>query len=157
MFTPSRQDARRFFFETWRKRKAGEPLTDLEKQTLALLLEHPEYHPIVDNPSEYLEQEWTPEQGQSNPFLHLGLHLAIVEQLSIGQPFGIRELYAELARKHDDEHAAQHDMMECLGEMIWQAQRYGGGPDVNLYLSCIRAKLGMGPEDAPRLNPNEIE
>lgn len=156
MFTPNRQDARRFFFDTWRKHKAGETLTDLEKLTLAILYEHPEYHPIVDNPETYLEREWTPEMGETNPFLHMGLHLAIDEQLAIGQPFGIRELYAQLVAKND-EHSAKHGMMECLGEMVWQAQRYGGGPDVNVYLSCVRGKLGMGAEETPRVNPNDIE
>ncbi|AXK38366.1 DUF1841 family protein [Crenobacter cavernae] len=157
MFTPSRQDARQFFFDTWRKHKAGDPLTDLERLTLSILIEHPEYHPIVDNPDRYGEREWQPEDGDTNPFLHMGLHLAIEEQLSIDQPFSIRELHDTLARRHDDRHAAQHEMMECLAEMIWHAQRNGGMPDVNLYLSCIRGRLGIGPEDTPRLNPDEID
>ena len=157
MFNPSRQDARRFFFDTWSKHKAGQVLTDLERITLAILLEHPEYHPIVDNPERYLEAEWAPEDGQTNPFLHLSLHLAIEEQLSIDQPPGIRSLYAQLALRHGDEHRAQHEIMECLGEMIWHAQRYGGGPDVNRYIGCVRGRLGMGEEDERRLNPGEIE
>ncbi|MGL6071713.1 DUF1841 family protein [Craterilacuibacter sp.] len=155
MFNPSRQDARRFFFDTWAKHKAGIALSDLEKIAATTLLAHPEYHHIVDNPQDYLEQEWTPEMGQSNPFMHLGLHMAIEEQRAIDQPFGIRSLYAQLALRHGDEHRAQHDIMECLGEMIWHAQRYGGGPDVNRYISCVRGKLGMGEEDTRRLNPNE--
>jgi len=156
MFTPSRQDARRFFFDTWDKHRAGQPLTDLEQMTFAILVAHPEYHPILDNPARYLEREWTPELGETNPFLHLGLHLAIEEQRSIDQPFGIRSLYAQLALRLGSEHDAQHACMDALGEMIWHAQRYGGGPDVNLYLSGIRRKLGLDPEDTPRLNPNEI-
>ncbi|TIC84665.1 DUF1841 family protein [Crenobacter intestini] len=155
MFNPSRQDARRFFFDTWAKHGRGTELSDLEKIALTLLLAHPEYHHIVDNPQDYLESDWTPEMGQSNPFLHLGLHLAIEEQRSIDQPFGIRSLYAQLALRHGDEHRAQHEIMECLAEMIWHAQRYGGGPDVNLYISAIRKRLGMGEEDERRLNPGE--
>ncbi|WP_024304011.1 DUF1841 family protein [Pseudogulbenkiania sp. MAI-1] len=156
MFNPSRQDARRFFFDTWSKHQRNETLTDLEKIVLAILLEHPEYHAIVGQPERYLEQEWTPDMGESNPFLHLSLHMAIEEQRSIDQPFGIRSLYAQLALRLGDEHAAQHQMMECLGEMIWHAQRYGGGPDVNRYISCVRSRLGMGEEETPRLNPNDI-
>jgi len=156
LFSPSRQDARRFFFETWKKHQTAQPLTDLEKIVLSILIDHPEYHAILNFPEKYLEQEWTPESEESNPFLHLGLHVAIEEQRSIDQPFGIRSLYAQLALRHGDEHHAQHEMMECLGEMIWHAQRYGGGPDVNLYISCIRGKLGMSEEDTPRINPNEI-
>lgn len=156
MFNPSRQDARRFFFDTWSKHQRSEPLTDLEKIVLAILLEHPEYHAIVGQPERYLEQEWTPDMGESNPFLHLSLHMAIEEQRSIDQPFGIRSLYAQLALRLGDEHAAQHQMMECLGEMIWHAQRYGGGPDVNRYISCVRGRLGMGEEETPRINPNDV-
>lgn len=156
MFSPSRQDARRFFFDTWAKHRQGAELSDLERIALGILANHPEYHHIVDNPADYLEQEWTPEMGQSNPFLHLSLHMAVEEQRSIDQPFGIRSLYAQLALRHGDEHRGQHDIMEALGEMIWHAQRYGGGPDVNRYISAIRAKLGMSEETERRLNPNEI-
>lgn len=157
MFTPSRHDARRFFFDIWSKHKAQQPLGDLEKITLAILLQHPEYHSIVDKPEQYLEQEWRPEGGETNPFLHMSLHMAIEEQRSIDQPFGIRSLYAQLALRLGDEHAAQHAMMDCLAEMIWQAQRQGGAPDVNLYLDGIRRTLGMGPEDAPRPNPGSTD
>jgi hypothetical protein len=150
MFNPSRQDARRFFFDIWSKHKAQGVLGDLEQLTLAILLAHPEYHPIVDRPEQYMEQEWTPERGETNPFLHMSLHLAIEEQRSIDQPFGIRSLYAQLALRLGDEHAAQHAMMECLTEMIWQAQRHNTSPDVNVYLSAVRAKLGMGAEETPR-------
>lgn len=156
MFTPSRQDARRFFFDVWAKQKQGAMLTPLEAQTWAIIAGHSEYHPLLDQPERYLEQEWTPEEGSTNPFLHLSLHLAIEEQLSIDQPPGIRALYDALCTRHGEEHAARHDLMECLGEMIWHAQRYGGGPDVNRYITCIRGRLGMGEEDSRRINPNEI-
>lgn len=156
LFNPSRQDARRFFFDTWQKSKSGADLSDLEKMVLPILIDHPEYHAILDRPEQYMEQEWTPEMGQSNPFLHLGLHVAIEEQRSIDQPFGIRSLYAQLALRHGSEHQAQHSMMDCLGEMIWHAQRHGGGPDVNRYIGCIRGKLGMGAEEQARVNPSEI-
>jgi hypothetical protein len=156
MFNPSRQDARRFFFDIWSRHKAQEPLDGLGKITLAILLAHPEYHPIVDNPEHYLEQEWHPEGGQTNPFLHMSLHMAVEEQRSIDQPFGIRSLYAQLALRLGDEHAAQHEMMECLAEMIWQAQRQNCAPDVNVYIECVRARLGMGAEDKPRPRLDEI-
>ncbi|WP_230370304.1 DUF1841 family protein [Paludibacterium denitrificans] len=156
LFSPSRQDARRFFFETRSKHKQQQPLTDPENIVLSILIAHPEYHAMLDAPESYLEREWTPEMGETNPFLHMSLHMAIEEQRSIDQPFGIRSLYAQLALRHGDEHRAQHEMMECLGEMIWHAQRYGGGPDVNRYITCVRGKLGMGEEDERLLNPNEI-
>ncbi|MDF0606757.1 DUF1841 family protein [Neisseriaceae bacterium TC5R-5] len=143
LFNPNRQEARRFFFDAWQKTKAGTDLSDLEKMVVSILQEHPEYHSILDNPDDYLEQEWTPEMGQNNPFLHLGLHMAIEEQRSIDQPFGIRSLYAQLALRYGNEHQAQHEIMECLGEMIWHAQRNGGGADANRYLNGIRRKLGI--------------
>ena len=138
MFTPSRQDARRFFFDTWSKHNHNQPLTDLERITLAVLLAHPEYQPILDQPERYLEREWTPEEGQTNPFLHLGLHLALEEQLSIDQPPGIRALYARLAARAADEHQAQHQCVDALAETIWQAQRMGCPPDSDSYLQSLR-------------------
>ncbi|GGY07956.1 DUF1841 family protein [Paludibacterium paludis] len=153
MFNPSRQDARRFFFETWQKHRTGQPLTDLETIVLSILVAHPEYHYIVEAPETYLEADWTPEMGQSNPFLHMSLHMAIEEQRSIDQPFGIRALYAQLALRLGSEHDAQHAMMECLAEMIWHAQRHGGGPDVNRYINAVRRRLGEGEEETPRPNP----
>ena len=150
MFNPSRQDARGFFFDIWSKHKTQQPLQGLESLTLAILLAHPEYHPMVDNPQQYLEQEWHPEGGATNPFLHMSLHLAVEEQRSIDQPFGIRSLYAQQALRLGDEHRAQHEMMECLAEMIWQSQRAGTAPDVNIYFDGVRARLGMGAEATPR-------
>lgn len=157
MFAPSRQDARRFFFDTWQKQQAGQPLTDLEKLLFSVISLHPEYHDILNRPQQYAEREWMPEQGETNPFLHMGMHLALEEQLSIDQPPGIRTLYQQLLHKTGSEHDAQHAVLDCLGEMIWQAQRYGGGPDVNVYLSCIRGKLGQDPEDSPRLNLKDMD
>jgi hypothetical protein len=141
MFTPSRNDARSFFFDSWSKHQARQPLSDLEKVALAILLTHPEYHHILDQPQQYLEQEWFPEGGETNPFLHLSLHMALEEQRSIDQPFGIRSLYAQLALRLGDEHAAQHEILECLAETIWQMQRDRSEPNLDLYLQLVRARL----------------
>lgn len=142
MFSPSRDDARRFFFNTWSKQQNGQPLTELERITLAVLLAHPEYQPILDQPERYLNREWTPEEGQTNPFLHLGLHLALEEQRSIDQPPGIRALYARLAAHATDEHQAQHQCIDALAETIWQAQRQGCPPDGDSYLQALRRLAG---------------
>lgn len=157
MFAPSRQDARRFFFDTWKKQQAGVALSDLEKLLASVIAAHPEYHAILDRPEQYGEREWLPEQGETNPFMHMSMHLAVEEQLSIDQPFGIRALYQQLLAKTGSEHDAQHEVIDCLGEMIWQAQRYGGGPDVNVYLSCIRGKLGLDQEHERRLNLKDMD
>lgn len=143
MFNPTRDQARRFLFDTWAKQKQAAPLTDLEKVALAVLARHPEYHAIVDAPERYLERDYLPEFGETNPFLHMNMHLAIEEQLSIDQPHGVRALYQALCTHTGDEHAAQHEMMDCLVEMIWQAQRSGRGPDGHLYLACMKKKVGL--------------
>lgn len=137
MFNPSRDEARNFLFETWRKRRAGELLTPLEDLTAQLIEKHPEFHDLLGDPARYQDKDYPPEHGATNPFLHLMMHLSIEEQLSIGQPHGIRAHFERLAARHQSEHDAQHRMMECLGEMIWQAQRNGTPPDAAIYLSCL--------------------
>jgi len=140
MFTPSRDEVRRFFFETWRKHRAGEPLEGLEKTALSVLLLHPEYHPLLDDPARNLDRDYTPESGTLNPFLHLSLHLAIEEQVSIDQPAGIRVEFERLRAKLGTEHDALHAVLECLGETVWRAQRDGTAPDNDAYLECVRKR-----------------
>jgi len=147
MFSPSRDEARRFFFDTWKKYRDEAPLTDLEKVALQVILLHPEYQPLLENPEHNLERDYTPEGGQLNPFLHLSLHLAIEEQLSIDQPHGLRERYERLAAKTGSEHDAKHGILECLGETLWEAQRAGRPPDEGVYLRCIERKAAMRSED----------
>jgi len=140
MFDPSRDEARRFLFEAWRKHKERNVLTDLEALTVDHLLRHPEYHALLDDPDANLDRDWRPEGGETNPFLHLMMHLSISEQLSIDQPAGIRQRYTELAHRYGDEHRAQHEIMDCLAEMIWRSQRDGLAPDAAAYLDCLERK-----------------
>jgi hypothetical protein len=140
MFNPSRGEARQFLFDLWGKHRAGSPLTPLESMALSVVLEHPEYHRVLDDAERYLDRDWKPEGGETNPFLHLQMHLAIEEQVSIDQPPGIRAAVGTLARKHGSEHDARHDVMNCLAEMVWNAQRHGTGFDNEAYLDCIRRK-----------------
>jgi len=137
LFNPSRDEARLFLIESWRKRRAGELLTPLEDLTAQLIAKHHEYHEVFENPNSNQEKDYLPEQGATNPFLHLMMHLTIEEQISIDQPPGIRAHFARLTNKFGSEHDAQHRMMECLGEMIWQAQRGGTQPDAAVYLECL--------------------
>jgi uncharacterized protein DUF1841 len=141
MFTPSRDQARQFFFETWRKYRAGETLSDLEKIALQVISLHPEYHALLEDPKRNLDRDYLPEHGAMNPFLHLSLHLAIEEQLSIDQPPGIRAQFARIAAATDSEHDAKHALLECLAETIWQAQRANAAPDQVLYLECLGQKF----------------
>lgn len=142
MFNPSRQDARQFFFSTWRKYRSHKPLEGLETTVLDALLAHPEYHALLDHPDRYLERDYPPEFGETNPFLHLSMHLTIAEQLGIDQPPGIRAHYQALLEKTGDAMEAQHEMMDCLAEMIWQAQRNGTAFDALIYFACLNKKQG---------------
>lgn len=137
MFNPSRDDARNFLFDSWRKRREGTLQTPLEDLVSQLIEKHPEYHALLENPQRSQDKDYTPESGEPNPFLHLMMHLTIEEQISIGQPHGIRAHFNRLTAHYQSEHDAQHKMMECLGEMLWQAQRNGTAPDAAIYLSCL--------------------
>ncbi|MBS3936842.1 MAG: DUF1841 family protein [Sulfuritalea sp.] len=139
MFNPSRDQARQFLIDAWRKRVGGLPATALETLAADLVALHPEYHELL-TAADALTREWTPEDGAMNPFLHLSLHLAIEEQLSIDQPPGIRALFESRRARHGDAHAALHDLLECLGETVWRAQRERAPPDGAAYLDCIRRK-----------------
>jgi len=137
LFNPSRDEARNFLFESWRKRRAGELLTPLEDLATQLIARHPEYHAMLEDPERHQDKDYLPEDGAINPFLHLMMHLTIEEQISIDQPAGIRAQFARLTHKSGSEHDAQHRMMECLGEMLWPAQRSRTQPDAAIYFDCL--------------------
>lgn len=138
MFNPSRDQARRFLIDAWRKRREALPATPLETIAADIVALHPEYHPLLDAGEDALARDWTPEHGEANPFLHLSLHLAIEEQLSIDQPPGLRAAFESRLQRHGERHAALHDILECLGETLWRAQRDRQPLDAAAYLDCIR-------------------
>lgn len=140
MFDPSQQDVRRFFCETRRKQREREPLTPLESIAADWIAEHPEYHAALDDPQRALSERFDAADGRGNPFLHLSMHLAIAEQLSIDQPPGIRQLWEQLTARLGDPHPAAHEVMECLGEVLWRAQRTGQPPDGAAYLECLQQR-----------------
>ena len=142
MFNPSREQVRRFFCEAWRKHRERAILEGAEAVAADLIEQHPEYHALLENPEAAIDQEFTPESGQMNPFLHLSLHLAIADQISIDQPPGIRAAYQAL-RNRLEVHEAEHALLECLGEALWRAQREGGGIDAVSYLECVRRVAGI--------------
>lgn len=143
MFNPSRDQVRQFFFGVWAKYRAGKPLTGAEQPALEAVLSHPEYHATLEHPERYLERDYLPESGDTNPFLHLSMHLAITEQISVDQPPGIRDRYERLLKQQGEAMAAQHAVMECLAEMVWQAQRHNTPFDAEAYLSCLDRALGQ--------------
>ncbi|MGW8248325.1 MAG: DUF1841 family protein [Acidiferrobacterales bacterium] len=138
LFASSRQDTREVFFRTWEKLKHEQPLEGVELLIAKVIQAHPEYHSVLANRDTSVDRDYLPEAGETNPFLHMGMHVAIEEQLSIDQPRGIREQYEHLTLRLADPHEAQHLVMECLGEMLWQAQRQQAAPDERIYLECLR-------------------
>jgi len=129
---------RRSYVLAWRKRLGGVPMEPLEHQLAEVIEQHPEYHPVIEGSAEVLELDYSPEGGQSNPFLHMGLHLAIREQVATNRPAGIARIHAELCDLLGDAHAAEHRMIECLGEALWRSQRAGLAPDEGAYLESLR-------------------
>src|ERR1044072_2097880 len=137
----SRDELRRVYVEAWRKRRAGLPIEPLEAQVADVIELHPEYHAALERGADALERDYTPEGGQSNPFLHMGLHLAVRDQLAPARPAGIRQAFQNLATRLRSEHDAEHRVIECLAEAMWEAQRTGRPPDEQAYLAAV-----LGPE-----------
>ena len=140
MFNPSQDDVRRFFCETHRKQRANEILTPLEAIARDWVMQHPEYANDLNDVETALAADYSVENGQTNPFLHLSMHLSIAEQISIDQPPGIRAAATALTQRLQSEHDAHHRIMECLGEMIWQSQRNSMPPDGVAYIACVKKK-----------------
>ena len=141
MFTPSQSDVRRFFCHAWRRHRAGGGvLTPLETIAVQWMEQHPEYHAELADLDAALAAVHDVESGRTNPFLHLSMHLSISEQIGIDQPRGIKQAYELLAARLGSAHEAQHEVMECLGEMLWTSQRSGRPPDGDAYVDCVRRR-----------------
>lgn len=140
MFQPSQHDVRRFFCEVHRRLRASEPLDAMQAQAAPWIDEHPEYHADLADVQAALDRVYTVEEGRTNPFLHLSMHLSITEQVSIDQPTGIRQAFQLLAARRGSAHEAQHEVMECLGEMLWASQRSGLPPDGQAYIDAVRRR-----------------
>lgn len=138
MFGNDRDSLRRYYFTVWDKASAGQPLEPLEHMIAEVIRAHPEYQMLLRNAETAISRDYVPEMGQTNPFLHMGMHIAIHEQLGSDRPHGIRILYQRICQCLGDTHAAEHLMMECLGELLWEAQRTGREPDEQVYLQRLR-------------------
>ena len=138
IFNPTREEVRRFFCDTWQKKTDGQILDPMQTLASDWMEQHPEYHSLLANPEGAIEQDYTPERGETNPFLHLSMHLSISEQISIDQPPGIKQIAESLSQKLGSMHAAQHQMMECLGQVMWEAQREGKPLNPENYLEALK-------------------
>jgi hypothetical protein len=133
----SRDELRRVYVEAWRKRRAGLPIEPLEAQVADVIALHPEYQAALERGEDALARDYTPEGGQSNPFLHMGLHLAVRDQIATDRPAGLRKAFERLAQRTGSAHEAEHRIIECLAEAMWEAQRSGRPPDEAAYLQRV--------------------
>lgn len=140
MFSPSQHDVRAFFCAAWRKHSTGLPQSPIELQANRWIAEHPEYHDVLADEAAAQAAVFTVEEGRTNPFLHLSMHLSVEEQVSIDQPRGIRQAVQTLAERQNSLHEAHHQVMDCLGEMIWASQRSGLPPDPHTYLEGVQRR-----------------
>ncbi|MEJ2406142.1 MAG: DUF1841 family protein [Candidatus Thiodiazotropha sp.] len=142
MYSGDRDQMRQVFFEAWRKFQTGEALQPLEQMVAQVIQQHPEYHRLLTQPEKARAREFLPEDGETNPFLHMGMHISLLEQISTDRPVGISESYRKLCQRLGDAHEADHRMMECLGRILWEAQSAGRMPDEQAYLDCVHRLVG---------------
>jgi hypothetical protein len=138
LFGQNRDQLRRFYVEVWRKFQKGEPLQPLEAMIAEVVALHPEYHALLQDEEKVLTQEFSADSGQGNPFMHMGMHIGLREQVSTDRPPGIKAIHSALTLKTGDTHEAEHRMIECLGQAMWEAQQNGMPPDESRYLECLR-------------------
>ncbi len=143
IYGSDRAALRRTFAEAWRKHLDGVALEPLQARIVDVVAAHPEFRRVVEDPAS-LERDFAPHDGRVNPFLHMAMHLALVEQRALDRPVGIVRALQSLERRLGDAHAAQHAAMECLGQALWQAQRAGTAPDEASYLECLKARARRG-------------
>ncbi len=142
IFGNDRDALRQSYFDAWKKANRQQPLTALEQQIVDVIALHPEYHRLFEDSSESkLSKEYLPEIGESNPFLHMGLHLGIRDQLATDRPKGMKTLFHKLINKTPDLHQAEHLFMETLAESIWFAQKHNQAPDDAKYLNRLKKKI----------------
>jgi len=140
MFGQDRNQLRQMYFDAWRKQQSGELMQPLEAMIAGVIALHPEYHALLEQSEDVLDKDFLPETGESNPFMHMGMHIAIREQLATDRPGGIVLAHKKLLLRLQDAHEAEHQIMECLGESLWEAQRSNSAPDESQYLQCVQQR-----------------
>lgn len=141
MFGQDRTELRQMFFTSWKKHQNKQLMEPLEAVVAKIIELHPEYHTLLEDETDQLDKDYTPEMGQTNPFLHMAMHISIQEQLSTKRPTGIEQLHQSMLKKNKDPHETEHLMMECLGKMLWEAQSQNRAPDENDYLNCLKTYI----------------
>ena len=133
----SRDEIRQVYLTVWQKLQNQQMLEPMEALIADIINLHPEYHSLLDQGEAVQEQEFDAGSGQSNPFLHMGMHIALREQVSTDRPPGIRDIHRQLSSQRG-QHDAEHAMMECLGQALWLARQNHSAPDETAYLNCLR-------------------
>lgn len=138
MIDLERQQLRQRFYTIWQNLQVKQPIDALSQQIADVILMHPEYHFIFENPDKHLDKDYFPELGEINPFLHMGSHMGLREQLQTNRPEGIQSIHQQLTQKLSDPHQAEHQMIECLMAALWEAQRANAMPDEVAYMNALR-------------------
>ncbi|MBL8259752.1 MAG: DUF1841 family protein [Candidatus Competibacteraceae bacterium] len=141
MFGNDRDSIRRYYCTVWSKASAAQPLEPLERLIAEVIGAHPEYQALLGDADAILNRDYWPEMGETNPFLHMGMHIALREQLGSNRPDGIRAIHRQLCRRVGEAHAAEHLMIECLGATLWEAQKAGRQPDERAFLERLQQLL----------------
>ncbi len=138
LFGQNREELRRFYLEAWRKYRNKLPLQPMEAMIAEVISQHPEYHALLEDEEKAVSEDFSADNGQGNPFMHMGMHLGLREQLATGRPAGIEMVYDKLVKRLGDVHEAEHRMIECLGQAMWEAQRTGQAPSEEKYIECLQ-------------------
>ena len=133
----SRDEVRQVYLKVWQKMQNQSLLEPLEAIIADVIKLHPEYHSMLEEGETAKQKDFSPEDGQTNPFLHMGMHITLREQAGGDRPAGILDIYEKLVQQKGI-HETEHAMMECLGQTLWNAQRHDAMPDENAYLACLR-------------------
>lgn len=136
-----RNQTRQLFFDAWEKFHAKQPLSDLEQQILQVILEHPEYHYLFQAADKYKNKDFLPELGETNPYMHMSIHLAIRDQIGMNLPLGIRDVFEKLCARSGDKLTAEHEVMECFTQALWEMMHYGKPFDNEAYLQACYSLL----------------
>jgi len=140
MFGQDRSQLRGLFFAAWRKHHENLPTEALDNLIIQIILQHPEYHTLLQDETRHLDKDYSAELGETNPFLHMAMHISIQEQLATQRPEGITQHYQSLLSRFTHPHEVEHQMMDCLAEMLWQSQQNKTQPDEQSYLQCLNQR-----------------
>lgn len=138
IYSQDRKKLRQQYLDVWAKANNRQPLEPLEQLIAEVISDHPEYHPLLKNAEAAIDSEFYPEHGTTNPFLHMGMHIALREQVATDRPPGITDLTRKMILKYRDSHIMEHEMMEALGQILWQAQKDNSAPDEKLYMELLQ-------------------